>query len=407
MNHDHEHQAVPTQEQVAQTPSSSAPALSAFIKVSIVILVSVTVASISLLFIGDLEGKFERVFSTLALFTIFVLLTAFDTRRERAAHWYAPIALIANAYILGLLLIIIWVTPYEALVLQFRITWTSVYVIVVTRVVVWGVGALLRIGTRRPSSVARWGQVTSVFAILTLILFTAPLGIQAFQVHVPDLYWRIAVATLILTGLGLAVTLLLSWYYRPEKPAEHRQQTGLGSIPPGAPAPSAPYAQAAPHAQDAPVPTVAGQAAQPAAQPERLPWPTFADGAPYPMGPDGQPDFAAAERMQANVAPAPAHPATSEEQLHEPARMNGDVNDSVVPAEPAVAASSVLAEDPGIQAESVVTQQENDPAPAPEPSQQGPEEAIHLPEMSRGEPEARNVGEDDDPLDETTSKRST
>src|SRR5690606_22157126 len=75
--------------------------LSTFLKVSIILLAGLTVASISLLFIGDFEGKFERVFSTFVLFAVFVLLTALDTRREQKSEWYAPVALIANSYILA------------------------------------------------------------------------------------------------------------------------------------------------------------------------------------------------------------------------------------------------------------------------------------------------------------------
>lgn len=256
-------------------PSSPEGSLSTFMKVSIGVLSVVTVLSISLLFIGDFEGRFERVFSTLALFTVFVLLTMFDTRREKRGDWYASIALIANTYILGLLLIVIWVTPYDPFTLQFTIMWQSVYVIVVTRIVVWCLELLFRRSETGQAALSTWSQVTGVLALLTLVLFTAPLAIEAFQINVPDLYWKFSVASLILTGLGIAVTLLLSWYFR----SQEKQN---------APAP-APVPTAAPVA--APVPAPAPVSAPPAPQQELLPWPTFADGTPLPMKADGQPDF--------------------------------------------------------------------------------------------------------------------
>jgi len=255
--------------------SASEGSLSTFMKVSIGVLSVVTVLSISLLFIGDFEGRFERVFSTLALFTVFVLLTMFDTRREKRNDWYASIALIANTYILGLLLIVIWVTPYDPFALQFIIMWQSVYVIVVTRIVVWCLELLFRRSETGQAALHTWSQVTGVLALLTLVLFTAPLAIEAFQINVPDLYWKFAVASLILTGLGIAVTLLLSWYFRSQ---EKQNAPAPVSAPVPAPAPA-----------PAPVPAPLPPAVQP--QQELLPWPTFADGTPLPMKADGQPDF--------------------------------------------------------------------------------------------------------------------
>lgn len=311
-------------------------------KVSIAVLTVVTVLSISLLFIGDFEGRFERVFSTLSLFTVFVLLTMFDTRKGRKNDWYAPVALIANTYILGLLLIVIWVTPYEPFGLLLFISWQSIYVIVVTRLVVWGVELLLRTAVGKESSLQLWSQITAILGLLTLVMFTAPLGIQAFRIEVPELYWKFAVATLILTGLGVAVTLLLGWFFRAPKPtppavpvappapqAQPQQpqqapvptptpQAATPTTPQSAPQPVAPEQApqpvvpqqpatsqpAAPQQPDAPaVPPASSGTQQPNTQPhseqqspELLPWPTFPDGSPLPMRADGQPDFSALEQ---------------------------------------------------------------------------------------------------------------
>ena len=264
-------------------------------KVSITILAVVTVLSISLLFIGDFAGRFERVFSTLALFAVFVLLTMFDTRRSRKDDWYAPLALIANTYILGLLLIVIWVTPYDPFTLQFEIFWQSLYVIVLTRVVVWGIELLFRRGDGKYPALTGWSQATGVLCLLTLVMFTAPLGFTAFGMYVPELYWKFAVAALILAGLGIAVTLLLSWYFRSQTKQAQRERAALA---PQAIDHQQVASQPAPASRPAshPAPATAQQSATaqqpaPAPQQELLPWPTFADGTPLPMKRDGQPDF--------------------------------------------------------------------------------------------------------------------
>lgn len=275
--------------------------LSSFMKVSIAILSAVTLASISLLFIGDFEGKFERVFSTLALFAVFVLLTAFDTRRERKNEWYAPVALIANAYILGLLLIVIWITPYQPIVLLTVIVWKSLFVIVTTRLVTFGLELLMAIGKGKPTVLGTWGQITSILAVITLILFTAPTGIEAFRLTIPSLYWKVSVAALILTALGLAITFLLNWYYA----SEQKQINNHVYSHQGYPVQPAvvehqplvqPYHEAPQTTLVQAEESLLENQAQPEQQtqtlePELLPWPTFADGTPFPQLPNGQPDF--------------------------------------------------------------------------------------------------------------------
>lgn len=275
---------------------SSQPAggrkLSTFLKVSIILLAGLTIAAISLLFIGDFEGKFERVFATFALFAIFVLFTALDTRRELKSEWYAPVALIANSYILALLLIVIWMTDYSSFGLMFEIFWKSVFVIVTTRLVIICCQLLLRTGQDLPVAVTRFAFVTSVLAVLSGILFTAPVGVEAFDLYIPDLYWRIATALLILTALGLSITLLLRWFYgtdrrdalRAARAAEHAQMQQQAQ------------AQQAQSQQAQVLPAAAPLEQQAQAAPQLLPWPTFADGTPLPAGPDGQPDFSALQQ---------------------------------------------------------------------------------------------------------------
>lgn len=265
--------------------------LSTFMKISIAILTVVTLASISLLFIGDFEGKFERVFSTVTLFAVFVLLTAFDTRKDQKNEWYAPVALIANAYILGLILIVIWVTPFNQFALPFIILWKSLFVILTTRIVTFGLELLLAVGESKPESLGRWGQVTGILGVITLILFTAPLGIEAFSVYIPQIYWKIAVASLILTALGLAITLLLNWYYKPASQSIYPASAHNVSH-----YPTAPSAGVQPQATETEAGSATTETSGSDAQTELLPWPTFADGTPYPQLPNGQPDFSVAQK---------------------------------------------------------------------------------------------------------------
>lgn len=290
------------------TPAGPAPVggdkkkLSTFLKVSIILLSALTVASIALVFIGDFDGKFERVFSTFLLFALFVVLTALDTSRQQRSEWYSPVALIANAYILGLLLIVIWMTEYDPFWLGWEIFWKSLLVVAVVRVVILGAQLLLMLGHRLPEMVTRFAFVTSVLGVLSGILFTAPVGISAFDITIPELYWKISTATLILTALGLAITMLLRWAFRSEIRDQKRalrdeQRAALfgaqmsGAQVSGAQMSGTEAYSASASQQSAATQSALPQAQQASQQPELLPWPTFADGTPLPSGPDGQPDF--------------------------------------------------------------------------------------------------------------------
>ncbi len=282
---------------VAQQPRK----LSAFLKVSIILLAALSIASISLLFIGDFEGKFERVFATFLIFAVFVVLTAIDTRRDQRSEWYAPVALIANSYILALLLIVTWMTSF-GFFLGWEIFWKSVLVIAVVRAVIGCCQILISMGNGRPEPLVRFAFITSVLAVVTGILFTAPVAIEVFDVIIPDLYWRIAVASLLLTALALAITLLLRWSYtsadretaRAQRQARLAAQAAAQPQPLQSQRPAPGQAPLQPQVVQPAQPTAPAQPAQ-LAQP-LLPWPTFPDGRPLPVSPDGQPDFSALHR---------------------------------------------------------------------------------------------------------------
>lgn len=295
---------MPAAPQLAVPQGPAPKKLSMFLKVSIILLIGLTLASISLLFIGDFEGRFERVFSTFALFAVFVVLTAIDTSREKRNDWYAPVALIANTYILGLLLIVIWMTPYRYYSLLFDIVWKSILVIVLVRLVIICCELLLRSGQKSGEVTNRFAFATSILAVLSGIMFTAPIGFDAFGLRVPDMYWKIATAVLILTALGLSVTLLLRWAGKSDARAEHRAAVEAAQAEAFRAAATANAGGSSAGAQQgypAALPQQAAQAQDPAPQDPAqqpsdeeeglLPWPTFADGRPIPAGPDGQPDF--------------------------------------------------------------------------------------------------------------------
>ena len=306
----------------APAPPSAAAAdpvrgLPTFLKISIILLAALSIASISLLFIGDFEGKFERVFSTFIAFAVFVALTAFDTRRGQRNEWYPPVALLANSYILALLLVVIWMTP-AGWSLGWDIFWKSLVVILVTRAVVACAQVLLHMAENRPKPLGVFALITSLLATVTGILFTAPIAIEVFNVEVPELYWRFAVAGLLLTGLGLSIALLLRWSYggadreaarraRQAAALAHREAAAASGAGAGAaPGIAGGQAAVAPHGnshvgvqpvQPQPVQgqQVQGQPVQAQPQP-LLPWPTYPDGRPLPVAPNGQPDFSALGR---------------------------------------------------------------------------------------------------------------
>lgn len=280
---------LPPQVQVApQAPAKPQGRLSSFLKISIILLAALSIAAIALVFIGDFEGKVERITATFLIFAVFVGLTAADTNWGQRSSWYAPVALIANSYILALLLIVTWMSKGDYF-LGWTIFWKSVVVIGVTRLVVGCCQLLLGMGEGKPEALGRFSFVTSVLAVLSGILFTAPLAIEVFDVVVPDLYWKIAVAALLLTALGLAITLLLRWSYGSQDRENARQARQAQAA-----------RQAGAYQGAVPAPLVAQPQVQPQPGRQLLPWPTFADGRPLPVGPDGQPDF--------NVPGAPRPP---------------------------------------------------------------------------------------------------
>jgi hypothetical protein len=258
--------AAPTVSSATLQPTGSVRRLAPFLKMSIILLAGLAIASISLIFIGSLGGKSERVFATFVLFGVFVALTGIDARLGQRAEWYTPVALAANSYILGLLLVVIWVTRYDPFGFVVTIFVNSVFAVGIVRLTMFACQLLLRADTQQHSNESNFAFATSAAAMLSALLFTAPIGINVFRLSVPTLYWNIATAVLILTALGASITILLRW----SAGAEQREKTRMMQ------------------AQNAATQNVQSHV-QPVAS--LLAWPTLADGRPLPAGPDGQPDF--------------------------------------------------------------------------------------------------------------------
>lgn len=312
--------AAPTPPGFPVAPPRAEPTLSGFMRASIVMLCVVSVAAIVLLFLGDFEGKAIRLVSTIVLFGVFTVFTAVDTRRGDRQLWYAPVALIGNTYVLGLSLIVVWVTRYEPFVLGLTIFWKSLFIILVIRGVIFGAEMLLRFVGEDSQLLSLSAFVTCVLATIAAIMFTAPEAVQSFRMSVPDLYWKFAVSFLILTALGLAVTMLLRWTFTADdRAAERSARAERARFAPNAhpvvprPVQQAPFAQSPaggdrPPFGQAPLPIPAPAPvpmpivppvpqAQPQPQQVLLPWPTYPNGAPLPQLPNGQPDFQAAQQQ--------------------------------------------------------------------------------------------------------------
>jgi hypothetical protein len=308
----------------ASKRASSGKGLPTFLIISIALLVAFTIGAIALLFLGNAEGKFLRVSWTFVIFAVFVALTAFDMNFDAKQEWYSPAALVVNVYILAVSVLVIWVPEYREVFLAWDIFTKIVGVVVLMRLLLLGCQLILGAKVERPTIVETVAIITTVLGILSGVLFSAPAAITAFAVNIPDLYWKIAVSTLILTALALSVFVLLHWQYRHDiramnpntrlfslrnRPYTNGPRTQqMPQVAPGQPMPQQaqrPMTQPVPQTPQHPAaqqqtqqrpeqPQPRRAAAEPDAngqQPKLLPWPTFEDGTPIPAGPDGQPDF--------------------------------------------------------------------------------------------------------------------
>lgn len=333
--------------------------LSNFMIANIWMLSLMGIASAFILLLGNFEGKFIRVFSTLLLFVIFTVLTAKDTSSKKP-HLAVPIALGGNVYILGLSLMLIWATLLRHGFDDSLILPKMLFLIVIIKVAVAVIQKISYLVFAKESQLSFIAKVTMFALILTTVLYTLPLGVDHLFDFGPS-YWKFAVFVTILAGLALSITALIFWSFKdrlePEllgefvtirddaakdrKAAYYRDTQRDAAMPtynnpspkadPGpvanmaAPAPftaepqnqerpkaSAPIQPPVPPAfvpqqpPASPVSTVPQQSAPvlpvfapPAVAP--LKWPVFPDGSPIPANASGRPDFRALESMAARL----------------------------------------------------------------------------------------------------------
>ena len=296
--------------------------------VGMCLLAVVTVITVVLIFIGDFESQAPRVVWTVVVFLAFTALLALDLVLSRRSATPLVIGVVANTYLLAVLMIAIWVRgtagtagdlsgtggdafpepDYGAGWLFAELLGIVLLTLLVVRAAAAGAWGLISIGKR---SATQFGRVLGLVAAgllgLVGVLLTLHFAIDAFGIDVGEWYWRSTVAAIVVTALASSVTVLLFWNRRN---LDWQEAEARGEHVRPAPVAQAPSQQQAwPQQQAAPLqqqawpqqgwPQQAATAAQPTAQPGAgglLPWPTHPDGTPYPMGPDGQPVFLHGQR---------------------------------------------------------------------------------------------------------------
>jgi hypothetical protein len=326
--------------------------LSNFMIANIWMLSFMGVASAFILLLGNFEGKFIRVFSTLLLFVVFTILTAKDTSSKKP-HLAIPIALGGNVYMLGLSLMLIWATLAKSGFDDSFMLPKMLFLIVIIKVAVAVIQKISYLIFVNESQLSLIAKVTMVALIMTTILYTLPLGVDHLF-EFGSFYWKFAVFVTILAGLSLSITALIFWSFKdklepeliqefikpknvyvqssmnesslnPAIPTHNNPNPKSGSVvntvsdsssvpntvesrrpdmpkpsesiqPPVAPviSPQQPMATpvgAVPQVSAPGLPVYAPVAVAP------LKWPVFPDGSPVPANAAGRPDFRALESM--------------------------------------------------------------------------------------------------------------
>lgn len=258
--------------------------------IGICLLAIVSIVTVALIFVGDFENQASRVVWTVVVFLAFTGLLALDLALSRRDPLPLVIGVIANTYLLAVLMIAIWVRgtapgqdAWDSGWLFAELLWVVALTIVVVRAAAAAAWGLVVLGRRGGAAMARVvGIVAGVLLGAVGVLLTLHFAIGAFGIEVGEWYWRSTVAAIVIAALAASITVLLYWnrrnldWHEAEARGEHRVAPGVAG------------AELHP-------PVVANPAvAHPAhvGPPQGLlPWPTYPDGTPYPVGPDGQPVF--------------------------------------------------------------------------------------------------------------------
>ena len=337
---------------------SDAPAkekLSKFLVVNIYILIIMGLGSGLLLLFGDFEGKFIRVFSTLFLFVVFTAFVAKDTSANKP-FMGTPIALAGNVYMLALSLALIWGTLGNNVFDSSNIMFKLIIIILAIKLSTFIVQKASYLCFVEQPQLALAGKATSIALAITALFYTIPIGLDN-MLNFHEVYWKLAVFSIIVSGLAVSISALLVWNFKdrinplvasefgsmttvaPPRSAANFNNVHHNEAPkygqryesvkiPASEVRAVPYeedvaakAKTVNLSEDKPAETVVNEPkpepvapavppvppAPPAPPnqsypeipqaPAPLPWPVFPDGTPIPAKEDGTPDFAALEAV--------------------------------------------------------------------------------------------------------------
>lgn len=281
--------------------------------IGICLLAIVSIITVALIFVGDFESQAPRVVWTVVVFLVFTGLLALDLSLSRRDPLPLVIGVIANTYLLAVLMIAIWVRDADGAGqddwgrgwLFAELLWVVALTIIVVRAAAAAAWGLVVLGRRGRAVMARViGVIAAALLGLVGVLLTLHFAISAFGIDVGEWYWRSTVAAIVIAALASSITVLLYWNRRnidwqeAEARGEHPDALGRDVTdrvaPPSTANPAASSAQYGVQQHGAHYGGQYGvqQPGQHPGQPQGLlPWPTHPDGTPYPMGPDGQPVF--------------------------------------------------------------------------------------------------------------------
>lgn len=292
--------------------------------VGMVLLVLVTLLTIVLVFVGDIGTQAPRVVWTVIAFVAFTGLLALDLSLSRRSSVPLVIGVVANVYLLAVLMLATWVQPIVILPpeticdpidgcdyanpdpygppLGIALLGVFLLAFVVVRAAAAGAWALVALGRRGAIALARvMGVVAATLLGLAAVLLTLHLAITPFGVRIGDLYWRFAVATVVLAALAACITTLLYWNRR-QLDAPPPAPSPVPDVARPAPAEAMPPAQAwVPHPGPVPppgYPSWPGQSMPPHQQWQGQPMP----GQPWPYAWPAEP------QVPNPMAPPPGQP---------------------------------------------------------------------------------------------------
>lgn len=324
-------QAAPLPQAAGPRPARRVLGIQPVLLVGIVLLTLVTLLTIVLIFVGDIGSQAPRVVWTVIAFGGFTGLLALDLALARRSSVPLVIGVAANVYLLAILMLATWVepivvTPPETICdpvdgcdyadpdrygPPLGIALLGVYLLafVVVRAAAAGAWALVELGRRGVLPVARVvGLVAAALLGLAAVLLTLHLAITPFGIGIDDLYWRVAVAVVVLAALAACITTLLYWSRRQLEPRPEPQ----APVAAAAHAQQQPRPWPAPPAQQQPWPQQQGWPQQgwpPTPQPQQPPFP----GPPWPGQPWPQHDPAAQ-----GAVPNPMQPPPQQQPPHPP-----------------------------------------------------------------------------------------